>query len=397
MANSDFYFKSLNTELKANGFGRPTLVLDLDRLDQNIALVNQNIPEAKGYRIVAKSLPSVKLLEYIAEKTNTKRLMVFHQPFLSLLVNQFPFYDFLIGKPFPVKALETFHKKINSQNTTVIFEQITWLIDTEARLLQYLAYAKVNQLKLKISIEIDVGLRRGGAQNTSVTKQILDIIQKNPEQLIFDGFMGYEAHIPSAPPVIASFEKARQASLKTYQSHVDLLKNEYPNLWHEQLIFNGAGSKTYMLYQNDELPNDISMGSALVMPTDFDSDLLRDHQPALFIATPVLKKWQGTKLPFLEKVFSFLYKFNSNKQQTLFIYGGKWYAKYEYPKNLNSNALYGYSTNQEIVNCSNDNEIEVDDYVFLRPTQSEYMMLQFGDITIVKNGKIVDQWSVFSQ
>ena len=39
----------------------------------------------------------------------------------------------------------------------------------------------------------------------------------------------------------------------------------------------------------------------------------------------------------------------------------------------------------------------IDDYVFLRPTQSEAVMLQFGDLQVVRGGQIVDRWPVFTQ
>jgi D-serine deaminase-like pyridoxal phosphate-dependent protein len=38
----------------------------------------------------------------------------------------------------------------------------------------------------------------------------------------------------------------------------------------------------------------------------------------------------------------------------------------------------------------------VDDFVFLRPPQSEAVMLQFGDILVLRKGRVVDRWPVFS-
>ncbi len=42
-------------------------------------------------------------------------------------------------------------------------------------------------------------------------------------------------------------------------------------------------------------------------------------------------------------------------------------------------------------------DLQVDDWVFLRPTQSEHVMLQFGDLRVVKDGALVDTWPVFQQ
>jgi D-serine deaminase-like pyridoxal phosphate-dependent protein len=84
-------------------------------------------------------------------------------------------------------------------------------------------------------------------------------------------------------------------------------------------------------------------------------------------------------------------------QQTFFIYGGKWLAKYEAPSGLQDNGLFGPSTNQDMVNGSNKIDIGVDDHVFLRPSQSESVFLQFGDLLIVRNQIIQQSWSILKQ
>ena len=66
----------------------PPLVLELDLLDRNVDTVVAGTVD-RNYRIVAKSLPSAPLLDYIMELAGTNRLMVFHQPrgwYASLLV-----------------------------------------------------------------------------------------------------------------------------------------------------------------------------------------------------------------------------------------------------------------------------------------------------------------------
>jgi len=392
MPSGNNYFSSLDTALKASGAGKPLLVLDLDRLDHNIETLQKNLNPKKQYRIVAKSLPCVKLLQYISNKTDTKKLMVFHQPFMNLLADQFPNFEFLVGKPMPVRTVKTFYEKLGASqfNPTA---QMQWLVDTPHRITQYESFAKENTLKLKINIEIDVGLHRGGLSNLKDLEAILNTIKKSPENLEFSGFMGYDAHIPSAPPVFSSIEKATNSGLKKYNLFVEYLKNNHSDLYNENLTFNGGGSKTYMLYNDVEIPNDISTGSALVKPTDFDAKTLTEHIPALFIAAPVLKKWTGVKIPFLESVSQLLF----GDKQTLFIYGGKWMAKPEWPEGLKINNLYGRSTNQEMLNCPKNATIDVDDFVFLRPTQSEFMMLQFGNLAVVRDGKIVDFWEAFKQ
>src|SRR5688572_3102714 len=77
------YFRRLNESLKKEGPFRPALIVDLDKLDKNIEALRQIVPDRMGYRVVAKSLPCPELLRYVMRKTGTRRMMVFHQPFLN--------------------------------------------------------------------------------------------------------------------------------------------------------------------------------------------------------------------------------------------------------------------------------------------------------------------------
>jgi D-serine deaminase-like pyridoxal phosphate-dependent protein len=50
-----------------------------------------------------------------------------------------------------------------------------------------------------------------------------------------------------------------------------------------------------------------------------------------------------------------------------------------------------------MLNGSASIDLRQDDWVFLRPTQSEHVFLQFGDIAVYDNGEIVGRWPVFKQ
>ncbi len=162
------------------------------------------------------------------------------------------------------------------------------------------------------------------------------------------------------------------------------------------LTFNGAGSHTLRIYERDDTMNDLAAGSGIVKPTDFDTLHLADNKPAVFIATPVLKRYDSLKIPgdnaMLENVLSL---WDPNMRRVYYLYGGYWKARFESPRGL-TDSLY-HSTNQEPVTASNAVNLAVDDYVFLRPTQSEFVMLQFGDLLVVKDGEPVDRWPVFHQ
>jgi D-serine deaminase-like pyridoxal phosphate-dependent protein len=391
----DDYFRTLNDELKRNGPMRPCMVIDLDRLDRNIAAVNASIRAPKHLRVVAKSLPSLPLLHYIMERASTQRLMAFHQPFLNEEARAFPHSDILLGKPLPVRSAEMFYRQL--QGAFDPARQLQWLLDTPERLQQYAELAAAQNLKLRINIEIDVGLHRGGVADDAQLAQMLALVIRHPEQLEFSGFMGYDPHVTKLPAVAGSRDSLFAKVMATYQARVDLVRAQFPQLWHEGLTLNTAGSPTYTLHGAETLSNDLAVGSALLQPTDFDLDTLAAHVPAAFIATPVLKVQDGVRIPEMDALSSLLRRWDPNQRQAYFIYGGHWLARYEAPAGLRASGLYGRSSNQELATASAAAALQVDDQVFLRPTQSEAVLLQFGDLLAVRGGRIVDRWPVLSQ
>ncbi len=390
----DDYFRTLNQELKANGPMRPSLVLDLDRIDHNIDQVVKSAGRDKAFRIVAKSLPSGPLLDYVAKRAATQRLMVFHQPFLNAQARLFPDSDLLLGKPLPVRSAALFYR--DHQGAFQPERQLQWLLDTPARLRQYLDLARAQNLRLNINIELDVGLHRGGVTASQGLPEMLALIRANPKELQFGGFMGYDPHVVKIPGLLASRETLFQRVLTAYGAALDLLRRDFPGLEPERPILNTAGSPTYKLHEGESIANEIAVGSAIVKPADFDIDTLADHQAAAFIATPVLKAKDGLQLAGLDDKANWIAAWDINQRRTYYSYGGYWKARYENPQGLRNNALFGHSTNQEMVNGSPRTGLKVDDQIFLRPTQSEFVFLQFGDLIATRAGKIVDYWPVFS-
>lgn len=390
------YFRALNEELKRNGPMEPVLVIDLDRLDQNLDQVMHTLNSAnKHYRIVEKSLPSPKLIDYIAKRSGSHRLMSFHQPFLNHDAEIFPHFEILMGKPLPVQAATRFYQDLKGEfNPT---KQLQWLFDTPQRLLEYVELAKGLGTTLLASLEIDVGLHRGGARNNAELKAMLDVIAAHPQYLTLSGFMGYDAHVGmGVPPILGSPQELLAKAMARYQGFVDFARSEYAALWRDGLTLNAGGSPSYALHAGEALSNDISVGTALLKPTHYDIETLKAHVPAAFIATPVLKKVGPITLPAIDQRSRIFSCWDPNQRETYFTYGGWWRADYESPKGLQFNALFGHSANQEIVNGSPATGLSVGDQVFYRPQISESVLLEFGDLVILRGGKIVDRWPVFA-
>ena len=387
------YFKNLTQELKNYQRAIPCLLVDLDILDQNITTFLQNKKSSNQFRIVVKSLPSFQLINYLMKKTNTNKLMVFHQPFLTDLVEKLDENaDILLGKPMPIKTAQYFYKNVPQQHSKFnSYKQIQWLVDTEQRIEEYINLAKELNQKLRLNIEIDVGLHRGGFSTLQSLEKGLQLIENNQKWVAFSGFMGYDPHVVKLPKIIRSQKNALKLANDFYTECKNLVSNKFPSLWGKNLTFNGAGSPTLNLHNSTESPiNDIAAGSCFVKPTTFDIPSLKQYQPASFIATPVLKALSNTTLPGLERFKKWFSK------KSVFIYGGFWKADYCYPKGTKRNRLFGDSTNQTMLYIPNNVSLNVDDFIFLRPHQSEFVFLQFGELLPIRNGKIQASWGLLT-
>lgn len=390
------YFSQLQRALSEAGLYRPTLVLDARRLKDNTARLQQHLGGKFDYRIVGKSLPSLRLIENVRAQTGTAKVMVFHQPFLNLIADHMPDSDLLLGKPMPVAAAARFYRQHKNPAFSPA-QQVQWLVDSPERLKQYRDLAVSLNQPLRINLELDVGLHRGGFRDTETIAQALNAIERAP-LLRFSGFMGYEAHISKMPGIVGGPEAAFNKAMAFYRESLDVARGALrSNFSPEELTLNAGGSSTYQMYQGSEPCNELAVGSGLVKPVDFDVPYLDDHIPAAFIATPVLKALDSTRVPGLENIAGLWPLLDPNQARSFFTYGGYWKATPESPPGLSPNALYGRSTNQEMLNGSRKVKLSVDDFVFLRPNQSEFVFLQFGDIAVYDGRHIVQTWPVFQQ
>ena len=390
------YFNNLSRALHQKQYARPTLVIDKIRLIQNINTLKSHIYPNYAYRIVAKSLPSIPLLRLVSDLSESKRFMLFNEQFLVQVSQEIPDADILMGKPLPVEAAGYFYQNRGS-STFLPQHQLQWLIDTPERLIQYQNLAHQTGHAMRINIELDVGLHRGGVKQDSELIEILKTIEA--ERLFtLSGLMGYEPHVVKLP---GSAQGHLDTALAIYRQKLELVRSTLGDSLPDDLCLNTGGSPSYQLHTQAPFTtnspcNELAAGSCLVKPMDFDIASLADHKAASFIATPVLKHLSQTEIPGIDSLGDLMSWWNPNLKQSFFTYGGYWKANPVSPEGLSVNPVYGRSTNQEMLNGSSSIKLNVDDWVFLRPTQSEFVFLQFGDIAVYDNGNIVDQWPVFS-
>ncbi|MEE2879571.1 MAG: DSD1 family PLP-dependent enzyme, partial [Pseudomonadota bacterium] len=206
------------------------------------------------------------------------------------------------------------------------------------------------------------------------------------------GLMGYEPHIAKMPEKGGLRRTALDSAWGIFAKAQRLAGAGEGG---RDLILNAGGSPTYRLYADTSLANEISAGSVLVKPTDFDSDLLSAHLPASFIATPALKVLDGVNVAGFEFVPDREPSVTEGHTRTVYTFGGNWMAQPVWPPGLALENTYGRSSNQQMLTAAPDAAVAVDDFIFFRPTQSEAVFLQFGDIAVFEKGEIVDRWPVF--
>jgi D-serine deaminase-like pyridoxal phosphate-dependent protein len=379
------YFAGISAALKRAGIAQPTLVIDRQRLDANIKTVREALAPTKlALRIVTKSLQAPALLQAVMTGTGTNRLMVFNGVMLDEMVRSQPASDVLLGRPLPAMQVDAFLQRHADSPVPAAHPQ--WLVDSPKRLHQYVAVAQARGAQLRINLEIDVGLHRGGLPDADAVGEILDIA-RTEKRVEVTGLMGYDAQVVGVP-----FPQSELAHVKQRYADARAVLGSKLGRDPDRLTLNTAGSPTYMLHLDDKAANEVALGSGFVKPLDFDLDTLSRHVPAAFIAEPVLKALDPARIPTIESLSGLIAAIDPNSRKAFFAYGGYGDAEPVSPPGLEFSSLYG---GRAMLTGSSRVDLKQDDFIFFRPRESEGTFLQFGDLAIYDGGEIVARWPTF--
>ncbi len=367
---SDPYLNRLSETLRKHGVDQPVVAIDLDRLEANCAAADAGADAALDRRLVAKSLPCLPLLDHIRGLIPTSGLMTFSAPMLTTLLKAESGTDHLIGKPLPVRSAA---RVLASCPDAA--DRVQWLIDTPERLHEYLALADQTQSRLRLSLELDIGLHRGGLTPEQVA-EVAKGIQAHPLARL-SGVMGYEAHLAKLPGFLRN--RAARASAQTFRCAVAALPDQGADL-----CLNTGGSLTFQTYASDSSATEVAFGSVLVKPSDFDHSATRAFQPAAFIGTPILKTMPGNGLPGLD--------FLPRRKTDIAVFGGHYLARPVHPQGFAYSSIFGRSSNQEVWTGPATSTAQPGDIALLRPSQSEAVLNQFGTVLAVRSDAVVDEW-----
>jgi D-serine deaminase-like pyridoxal phosphate-dependent protein len=380
----DAYFAAVSAALKRAGIAQPTLVIDRARVAANIAQVRRDLAATPlALRIVTKSLQAPALLKMVMDGCQTLRLMVFNGVMLEAIAAAHPTADVLAGRPLPAVQVADFVRRHGHEAAPAARPQ--WLVDSPARLAQYAAIARANRAPMRVNLEIDVGLHRGGLKDAKAVAEVLALAAAEP-LITVTGLMGYDAQVMGVPARDAELAKVQ----RLYAAARDVMDARLGRS--ADRTYNTAGSPTYRLHLKDRIANEVALGSAFVKPTDFDLPTLTPHVPACFIAEPVLKALDPALIPDLEPLAGVMSAWDPNSRRGFFAYGGYGDAEPVSPPGLRFSLLYG---KRAMLTGSARVKLAQDDFIFFRPHESEGTFLQFGDLAVYEGGDVVERWPTF--
>ncbi|MCW7537881.1 alanine racemase [Aquabacterium sp. A7-Y] len=384
------YFVTLQQGLREAGIAWPVLLVDQDRLQRNLARIGRSTARrGLPLRVVVKSLPALALIDSCCAAWQTDRAMVFNAVQLLQVGRARPRLRLLLGKPLPAAAARRAMEALASAGEPEPGRRIEWLVDTPERLQQYRELARALGVPLALNIEIDVGLHRGGAETPAQLAAMLQALQAEP-LLRWAGLMGYDAHVTALPDLPGVRDAAQRATQRRWQALWQEARQLAPAAAHDRLTLNTGGSRTFHLHGRDGLPNEVAVGSAALKPSDFDTPTLADLEAAAFIAAPVLKDLGRFRLPEGAGWLSTVARaWDPNRSRGYAIHGGRWLADPVSPAGMEASRLFGPSSNQQVMAGSSRLGLQADDFVFWRPRQSEAVLLQFGELVFVSQGRVV--------
>lgn len=367
--------------LQRTGRGLPCLLLDHARYIANLQRARESLQPGIGVRVVAKSLACLPMLDMALQQLQAVGLMTFSAEMLIPLLQARPEVEHLLGKPLPASvAAQVLDQQPHAS------KRVIWLVDTQARAQQYAALAQARGVRLRVALELDVGLHRGGVEPKDLAA-LAALVQQMP-MLHLEGVMGYEPHLAKLPAPLRALSRARvEQALRAARA---LLQDMTGG---GAALVNTGGSLTFETYGTPEGVSEVSLGSVLVKPGDFEVRSTQAFEAAMFIATPILKYRANNPIPGLE-ILTPLTRWR--RRAALTIYGGYWKATPVHPKGYGYSGIFGRSSNQEIWSGPALGASPVDHFAFLRPDQSEAVIPEFGEILVLSEGEFTETWPALS-
>ncbi len=137
--------------------------------------------------------------------------------------------------------------------------------------------------RIRVLIEVDVGMHRCGVKSAKEAALLGDVIRKSPN-LLFEGIMGYEGHVVMIPD-LDDREKACLESMEVLAATKDALEKEGM----EVRIVSAGGTGTYNFAGPFPGITEVQAGSYILMDAKY-AGVLQDFECALTILATVTSR-----------------------------------------------------------------------------------------------------------
>ena len=361
------YFQAIRNAIGVGS--QPRAFVDLDVFALNAKQVLSD-SAGKDLRLVSKSFSSIALLQKAMELGKTNKILLFGTEIASLLLTRLGSgFQGLYGHPIATSAIEQI---ISTQPQAAA--QIIFLVDSTIQLGELIVLAEKYNTPLQIALDIDVGLHRGGFDEVGDIEKAADMIATNPTFLLFRGFLGYEGQVTVVPTTFLQ-ELVFKSAMSTFKEKVDVFFARQASLKVPGLLMSAGGSISAYMFNKFGIDyvNEISVGSAFTLPSNFDALASRGYQSALFFSSPVIRMRRG-KIPFLESLTYVLSWYNVNWKNMFCSMDGKIYNNPISPAGLSyyplMDASDGFSGRQKLVASSDSTHLQLGDSVFFRAEEA---------------------------
>jgi D-serine deaminase-like pyridoxal phosphate-dependent protein len=403
------YFAQLSADLDAAGIGTPVVVVDLDRMEENVDAIVAAISPLR-FRIVEKSLPSIDLLRLVVDRAvaagGGASFLVLHLPLLPALLEAFPEADVIVGKTQLTSAIASCFAALGEDvDRAAVASRVVFLADDADRLAELVELADALGVTLRIAVEIDVGLRRSGLRDPDELRPILGAFLAATASVELAGLFGYDGHVAHVPRGTREAAEAEWiATNERYDAFVRVLREDaFTPLVHADLIFHSGGTTTHPIYARpprETAVNDVATGGGVLRPGDYPSHFLRDLRgsrdlaPAIFVAAPVLRVYGDDGAPpalpfFTDAQNAAIFA----GRQALAVYGGGWASYFTFPE-VGPPPFAGggggpsWVPNLGLLTAAPDVPIAAGDWIYFHPTSSE-VIFQFERVRLVRGGRLL--------
>ena len=358
--------------------GFPSLFVDLKSLEHNCLYAKKNSKGLK-IRIATKSLRSLNLINKIKDYLGEQfiGLMAYDLREAIWLVEN-GYDNVLMGYPlFDLEAL----KQINKNKR--LKESITLMIDSKDHLR---ALDKFNDLRICIDFDMSyylLGLNFGVFRSSQKDKRnfsdLITLVSQSSNTLV--GAMGYEAQLAGVPDRLGLLTPVVRLLKKFSQPHIIKLRAQIKQEIKSLEFFNGGGTGSLHFSSSDHSLTEVTIGSGFFCSHLFDDYKNLNFSPSIFFSLPVTRKPQSNVITCAGGGYI------SSGQ-----IGVSRLPRPIYPANLKyvENEMAGEVQTPLVVESSRST-LSIGDHVFFRPAKSGEICERFDDISLIRNGQIIEK------